>query len=46
MSFRIGSWSVNCSDTAQSIKNLFKGYTRLVEVIKVKKKIKNMCVRS
>jgi len=35
LDYRIGSWSVNSSDTAQSIISLFKGYTRLVEVTKV-----------
>jgi len=35
ISFRIGAWSINCTDTAQSVKNLFKGYTRLVEFTKV-----------
>ncbi|XP_072767209.1 Fanconi anemia group I protein [Anoplolepis gracilipes] len=34
ISFRIGAWSVNCTDTAQSIKNLFKGYMKIVECTK------------
>ncbi|XP_011647262.1 Fanconi anemia group I protein [Pogonomyrmex barbatus] len=34
ISFRIGAWSINCTDTAQSIKNLFKGYARFVEFTK------------
>ncbi|EGI62534.1 Fanconi anemia group I protein-like protein [Acromyrmex echinatior] len=40
ISFRIGAWSVNCTDTAQNIKNLFKGYTRLVEFTKHIPKVK------
>ncbi|CAL1679736.1 unnamed protein product [Lasius platythorax] len=34
ISYRIGAWSVNCTDTAQSVKNLFKGYMRVVECTK------------
>ncbi|XP_032678232.1 Fanconi anemia group I protein isoform X3 [Odontomachus brunneus] len=34
ISFRIGAWSVNCTETAQSVKNLFKGYMNLVEFMK------------
>ncbi|XP_029669102.1 Fanconi anemia group I protein isoform X2 [Formica exsecta] len=34
ISFRIGAWSVNCTDTAQSVKSLFKGYMRVVECTK------------
>ncbi|XP_036145444.1 Fanconi anemia group I protein isoform X3 [Monomorium pharaonis] len=34
ISFRISAWSVNCTDTAQSVKNLFKGYLKFVEYIK------------
>lgn len=34
ISYRIGAWSVNCTDTAQSVKNLFKGYTKVVECTK------------
>ncbi|XP_071633870.1 Fanconi anemia group I protein isoform X1 [Temnothorax longispinosus] len=34
ISFRIGAWSVNCTDTAQNVKNLFKGYMRFVEFTK------------
>lgn len=33
--FRIGAWSIDCSDNPQSVKNLFKGYARLVEFTKV-----------
>ncbi|XP_011143561.1 Fanconi anemia group I protein [Harpegnathos saltator] len=40
ISFRIGAWSVNCTDTAQSIKSLFKGYTNLVEFTKYISKVK------
>ncbi|KYQ49928.1 Fanconi anemia group I protein [Trachymyrmex zeteki] len=40
ISFRIGAWSINCTDTAQNIKNLFKGYTRLVEFTKHIPKVK------
>ncbi|XP_018402667.1 PREDICTED: Fanconi anemia group I protein [Cyphomyrmex costatus] len=40
ISFRISAWSVNCTDTAQNIKNLFKGYTRLVEFTKHIPKVK------
>ncbi|KAL0110270.1 hypothetical protein PUN28_013728 [Cardiocondyla obscurior] len=32
--FRIGAWSVSCTDTAQNIKNLFKGYTKFIEYTK------------
>lgn len=35
--YRIGAWSMDSPDTAQSVISLFKGYTRLVEVIKVPK---------
>lgn len=35
ISFRIGAWSVNCTETAHSIKNLFKGYINLVGFTKV-----------
>ncbi|KAL6423840.1 hypothetical protein ACFW04_010347 [Cataglyphis niger] len=34
ISFRIGAWSINCTDTAQSVKSLFKGYMRIVECTK------------
>ncbi|XP_011882378.1 PREDICTED: Fanconi anemia group I protein isoform X2 [Vollenhovia emeryi] len=34
ISFRIDAWSVNCTDTAQNIKSLFKGYMRFVEFTK------------
>ncbi|XP_018371290.1 PREDICTED: Fanconi anemia group I protein [Trachymyrmex cornetzi] len=40
ISFRISAWSINCTDTAQNIKNLFKGYTRLVEFTKHIPKVK------
>ncbi|GAB1869216.1 Fanconi anemia group I protein-like protein [Camponotus japonicus] len=39
ISFRIGAWSVNCTDTAQSVKSLFKGYIRVVECTKRVSKI-------
>lgn len=40
ISYRIGAWSVNCTDTAQSVKNLFKGYTKVVECTKRVSKVK------
>jgi len=42
LDYRIGTWSINSSDTAQSIISLFKGYTRLVEITKVYYN-KNIC---
>lgn len=42
MSFKIDAWSVDCSNTAQSVKNLFKGYMRFVTFTKVKKKNKDV----
>ncbi|XP_011335090.1 Fanconi anemia group I protein homolog isoform X2 [Ooceraea biroi] len=40
MAYRIGAWSVDSTDTAQSVISLFKGYTRFVEVTKHAPKVK------
>ncbi|XP_014472315.1 PREDICTED: Fanconi anemia group I protein isoform X2 [Dinoponera quadriceps] len=40
ISFRIGAWSVNCTDAAQSVRNLFKGYMNLIEFTKHVPKVK------